>query len=187
VRLGVLGSTRGTNLAAIFAAIQDKQLNASVEIVISNKSDAFILERAASYQIPALFINPKDLTREQYDELISLELKKHRVDFIILIGYMRILSAAFVNQWPDKIINIHPSLLPLYAGKMDLDVHHAVLDAKEKETGCTVHYVEEVVDAGKILLQKRCVVLPEDTPESLKARVQALEGPALVEAIELLM
>ena len=117
---------------------------------------------------------------------LSAVLREYQVDLLVLIGYMRILSHAFVSEWQDKIINVHPSLLPAFAGKMDLEVHEAVLAAGVPETGCTVHYVTKEVDAGPIILQKKCVVEPGELPASLKVRVQQLEGAALVEAIDLL-
>lgn len=184
IRLAILGSTRGTNLTALIEAINQKRLNASIELVISNKSNAFILERATNFGLKAIFVNPKGLSREDYDKHLSQILKESKVDLIVLIGYMRILSPQFVLDWENKIINIHPSLLPAYSGLMNLDVHKAVLDATETVTGCTVHVVTEEVDAGPIILQKSCPVLKEDTAESLKDRVQQLEGPALVEAIK---
>jgi phosphoribosylglycinamide formyltransferase-1 len=183
IRLGILGSTRGTNMQAILDAIHAKQLLAQIKIVISNKADALILQRAADNQLSHCFIDPIGLDRETYDRQVSNELQHHQVDLIVLIGYMRILSAEFISVWRHKIINVHPSLLPAYAGMMDLEVHRAVLQQKEKQTGCTVHYVTEKVDAGPILLKKTCHVLPDDTAESLKERVQALEACALVEAI----
>jgi phosphoribosylglycinamide formyltransferase-1 len=184
MRLGILGSTRGTNLLSLFKSISENKLRASIEVVLSNRADAVILERARSQHVPAYFIDPAGLSRETYDKHLSDLLLQHKIDLIVLIGYMRILSKEFVELWQNKIINVHPSLLPAHAGKMDLDVHRAVLHANEKETGCTVHFVTADVDAGPILLQKRCSVLPHDTPEILKTRVQALEGEALVEAIE---
>ena len=186
-RLAVLGSTRGTNLQPIYAAIQSRQLNASLEIVISNKADAFILSRARELGLPTEFVNPTDLTREEYDKRVSALLKHHQIDLVVLIGYMRILSDDFIRAWRQKIINVHPSLLPAFAGMMDLAVHDAVLKAQVPETGCTVHYVTEVVDGGPIILQKKCKVLADDTPETLKARVQVLEGEALVSAIATLI
>jgi phosphoribosylglycinamide formyltransferase-1 len=185
IRLGILGSTRGSNLAAIIAAIESAQLAASIEIVISNKSDALILERAANAGLKAQFVDAIGLAREAYDLRVSEILAEHKVDLVVLIGYMRILSPVFISHWKNKIINVHPSLLPLHAGKMDLDVHRAVIAAGEKESGCSVHYVTEEVDAGPVIIQKKCVVHRDDTPEELKARVQKLEGEALVEAIAL--
>ncbi|OGT41833.1 MAG: phosphoribosylglycinamide formyltransferase [Gammaproteobacteria bacterium RIFCSPHIGHO2_12_FULL_37_34] len=181
--LGILGSTRGTVMHAVYSAIEQRKLPATIGIVISNKPNAVILERAKTLQLPAQFIDPAGLTRDAYDQQVTICLQQHHVDFIVLIGYMRILSHDFVEKWHHKIINVHPSLLPLFAGKMDLDVHRAVLAARSQETGCTVHYVTDDIDAGPILLQKRCIVLKEDTPERLKERVQALEGQALVEVL----
>jgi phosphoribosylglycinamide formyltransferase-1 len=185
LRLAILGSTRGTDMLALIAAIQEKQLYASIEIVISDRAQAPILKRAEENGLQAVFLNPDNQTREEFDAEISAILRAKRIDLIILIGYMRILSAPFVRQWKNKIINIHPSLLPAFAGSMDQNVHEAVLAAKLRETGCTIHYVTEQVDQGPILIQKKCAVLAHDTVESLKARVQMLEGLALVEALSL--
>lgn len=186
IRLGVLGSTRGTNLQALIDAIAAKQLQASIEMIVSNKRDAYILERAALHQLPHQFVDPKDLTREEYDARVAKLFLSHQIDLVVLIGYMRILSANFISHWQNKIINVHPSLLPAHAGLMDLDVHRAVINANEKQSGCSVHIVTETVDAGPVLLQKSCEVLEDDTPESLKVRVQELEAVALIEAIRLL-
>ncbi len=183
MRLGVLGSTRGTHLQSLLAAIDAQTLAAEVAVVISNRADALILDRASTHDVPAQFLDPQGLTREAYDQQVSNMLRAHHVDCVVLIGYMRILSAPFVAQWRGRIINVHPSLLPAFAGMMDLAVHRAVIAAGVKETGCTVHQVTEEVDAGPIVIQQRCVVQPDDTPETLKARVQALEGNALVAAI----
>jgi len=183
IRIGILGSTRGTNLAAIQQAIEQKTLDAEIAIVISNKADAFILDQARAFHLSTQFINPKDFTRPEYDAKVTAVLKQHDVKLIVLIGYMRILSEPFVDEWQQKIINVHPSLLPAFAGLMDLNVHRAVIAAGVKETGCTVHYVTKEVDAGPILLQKKCAVLTTDTPESLKSRVQSLEAEALIETI----
>ncbi|KTC83241.1 phosphoribosylglycinamide formyltransferase [Legionella cincinnatiensis] len=183
-RIAVLGSTRGTNLNALVTAINQKNLAASIELVLSNKADALILEKATHFGIKSMFVNSQDLSRTEFDNCLSDILKQHQIELIVLIGYMRILSAEFVLAWKNKIINIHPSLLPAYGGLMNLEVHQAVLDAEEIETGCTVHYVTEEVDAGPIILQKKCPVRLNDTPELLKARVQELEGIALVEAIQ---
>jgi phosphoribosylglycinamide formyltransferase-1 len=186
LHLAILGSTRGTDMQAIINAIQKKQLNAVINIVISNKPDAYILERAKQNNLPAIFMDPKDASREEYDEKIMKILRENAIDLVVLIGYMRILSKTFVTQWQKKIMNVHPSLLPAFAGGMDGNVHQAVLDSGVKETGCTVHLVTEAVDAGPILIQKKCPVFEDDTVDTLKNRVQNLEGDALVEAISLL-
>ncbi len=185
--LGILGSTRGTDLEAIIAAIQHKNLSAEIKVVVSNKEDAYILERAKQHALPAVFLNPADLSRAAFDQKISTLMQAHAVDYIILIGYMRILSNEFVQEWRNKIINVHPSLLPAFAGGMDKDVYQRVLDSGITETGCTVHIVTEELDGGPILVQKKCPVLPNDSVEILKNRVQALEGDALVEAIHIVM
>lgn len=182
-RIAVLGSTRGTNLEALADAVKRRAFDAEIAIVISNKPDALILERAREHRVRAQFIDPEGLTREQYDQRMNAVLQENKIDLIVLIGYMRILSGSFVRAWQHKMINVHPSLLPAFAGKMDLDVHKAVLAAGVLETGCSVHYVTEEVDAGPVILQKKCAVYETDTPESLKARVQLLEGAALVEAV----
>jgi phosphoribosylglycinamide formyltransferase-1 len=183
IRLGILGSTRGTDMLALIAAIGQQELNATIEIVISNKQEAIILERSRIAEIPAEYIAPLNLTRAAYDNLVSEKLAAMDVELVVLIGYMRILSAEFVSAWKNKIINVHPSLLPDFAGGMGNAVHQAVLDAGKSETGCTVHYVTEEVDAGPIVVQKCCAVVPGDTVDSLKNKVQALEGAALIEAI----
>jgi phosphoribosylglycinamide formyltransferase-1 len=152
---------------------------------VSNKKEAYILDRARAYHLPSFFIDTKDVSREEYDRQVSTLLKEKKTDLIILIGYMRILSSEFVTTWEHKIINVHPSLLPAFAGKMDADVHRAVLESGVSETGCTVHYVTAEVDAGPILLQKKCPVYRDDTVDELKARVQELEKLALVEAVNL--
>ncbi|HAT2138095.1 TPA: phosphoribosylglycinamide formyltransferase [Legionella pneumophila] len=186
IRLGILGSTRGTNMLALVDAINEGTLKAKIELVISNKPDAIILERAKSLGLNAQFVNPEGLNRIDFDKKVSDILINHRIDLIVLIGYMRILSADFVNKWNNQVINVHPSLLPAFAGKMDIDVHQAVLDSGLKETGCTIHFVTEEVDAGPVILQKKCPVLEGDTAQTLKARVQQLEGMALVAAINLI-
>lgn len=183
IRLAILGSTRGTNLNAIVDAIKHKQLAATIDIVISNKPTAFILERARSSGLSTAFIDTDGLTRAEYDLQISDVLQQHNIDLIVLIGYMRILSPEFIARWKNKIINVHPSLLPAHAGKMDMEVHKAVLEQGDRETGCSVHYVTEEVDAGPVIIQKKCPVLTLDSPQDLKDRVQKLEGVALVEAI----
>lgn len=183
IKLGILGSTRGTSMLPVIEAINEKRLDATIEVVLSNKCDALILQRASEHGITSRCIEVKDMNREDYDTAITKMLQESQVDLVVLIGYMRILSDKFIRDWQNKIINIHPSLLPAFAGKMDLDVHHAVLADGVSETGCTVHVVTEEVDAGPVLVQKKCRVLADDTADTLKARVQALEGEALVEAI----
>ncbi len=184
-KLGVLGSTKGTDLQAILDAINQKKLSASVEVVISNVSNAYILERAANRNILNIFLPHLNKTRGQFDNEISTILKKNDVKLILLIGFMRILSAKFCNEWKMRILNVHPSLLPKYAGGMDTNVHEEVIKNGDSETGCTIHFVTETVDGGPILIQKKCSVDKNDTPDSLKKKVQELEGIAFIEAIKL--
>jgi len=184
-KLGVLGSTKGTDLQAIIDSINQKKLDASVEVVISNISNAYILERAANHKISNYFISHLSKTREQFDDEISTLLKKYKVDLVLLIGFMRILSAKFCKELKMRILNVHPSLLPKHAGGMDINVHEEVIKNKEAETGCTIHFVTETVDNGPILIQKKCSVDIRDTPDLLKKKVQVLEGEAFIEAIKL--
>tara|TARA_B110000438_G_C15755698_1_gene625005 strand:+ start:498 stop:1079 length:582 start_codon:yes stop_codon:yes gene_type:complete len=183
IKLGVLGSTKGTDLQKIIETEKLGQLGAKISIVISNRQNAYILERAKIYNIPTVCISHINKTREAFDQEVSLILDKYQVDLILLIGFMRILSHDFCRRWNYKILNVHPSLLPKYSGGMDSNVHEAVLKNNEKETGCTIHYVTEEVDAGPILIQKKCQISKNETPETLKSKVQQLEGDAFVEVI----
>ena len=185
IRLGVLGSTNGTDLQAILDAVSAGELDADVVVVISNQTGAYILERAEINNVSAFFISHKGKKREEFDGEITAVLKEHSVDLVLLIGFMRILSPEFCRVWQDRILNVHPSLLPKYAGGMDINVHEEVLKNKDTETGCTIHFVNDVVDAGPILIQKKCNVDPDDTADSLKTKVQTLEGEAFIEAIKL--
>ena len=185
LKLGVLGSTKGTDLQAIIDSIYLKKLDATVEVVISNSSNSYILERAANHDIPNFFISHLGISREQFDNEISIILKKYEVALVLLIGFMRILSSNFCQEWEKRILNVHPSLLPKYAGGMDTNVHEEVINNKDKETGCTIHFVTEKIDSGPILIQKKCSVDINDTPDSLKKKVQSLEGEAFIDAIKL--
>ena len=186
LKIGVLGSTRGTDLGGILKAIKDGRLkDVEIACVISNRRKAYILERARENGIEAIYIRAKDKTREEYDREVAAELDKRNVELILLIGYMRILSPWFVRKYRWKIMNIHPSLLPAFAGGMDLDVHRAILEYGAKVTGCTLHFVDEGVDTGPIILQKAVKVEEEETPETLKPKVQKAEQEIIIEAIRL--
>ncbi|MEM2740052.1 MAG: phosphoribosylglycinamide formyltransferase [Candidatus Bathyarchaeia archaeon] len=186
LRIAVLGSTRGTDLQAIIDSIRSGELYAEIVCVISNRRSAYILERARMNGIEAVFVDPRGLSREEYDRIVIDELEKRGpIDLILLIGYMRILSKLFVDRFRWRILNIHPSLLPAFAGGMDLEVHKAVLDYGVKVTGCTLHFVDEDVDTGPILIQKIVDVSDDDTPVTLKAKVQKKEQEALIEAIKI--
>ena len=171
IKLGVIGSTNGTDLQVILDAIGSGELNAEVSVVLSNQKNAYILERAENHNVPAVFIPHKGKYREEFDAKI---------------GFMRILSAEFCGRWQNRLLNVHPSLLPKYAGGMDTNIHEEVLKNGETETGCTIHFVTDKVDRGPILIQKECNVEPHDTVETLKTKVQKLEGEAFIEAIQLI-
>jgi phosphoribosylglycinamide formyltransferase-1 len=184
LRVAVLGSTRGTAMQGILDAIAAHTLDeVKLVRVISDKVTAPILDRATKYKIPTLFIDPKGKTREAFDEEVTAFLREDRVDLILMIGYMRIVSDSFIEAWRGRMLNIHPSLLPKHGGLMNRAVHEAVLNAKETETGCTIHQVTEEVDGGEIVLQKTCPVLPGDSVDALKDRVQLLEQQAFVEVL----
>jgi len=185
IRLGVLGSTNGTDLQSILDAIKLKQLKSELSVVASNKKKAFILKRAEKYKIPSYYISHQNINRETFDRKVTHVLRNHKVDLILLIGFMRILSKSFCQDWKGKILNVHPSLLPKYAGGMDTNVHKEVLKNKDKETGCTIHFVTDEIDRGPVFIQKKCSVDPKDTIKSLKKKVQKLEGEAFLEAIPL--
>lgn len=184
VRVGVLGSTRGTDLVAIHQAIEGGKLNARVACVISNVKTAGILEKARAMNVPAVHVTGKDVSREAQEERICEVLSDYGVDLVLLIGYMRILSPRFFELCTKPVLNVHPSLLPEYAGGMNNNVHEAVLADHRLETGCTVHLVVPEVDAGAIVCQRHVPVYSFDTVETLKARVQEAEGKALVQCIE---
>jgi phosphoribosylglycinamide formyltransferase-1 len=183
LKVGVLGSTRGTALQGILDAIAAGALDAEIALVISDKQAAPILERAARHGVRALFLSPAGWKREEYDRQVSEALREAGAELVLMIGYMRIVSVKFVETWRGRLLNVHPSLLPAFGGLMNRSVHEAVLEAGVSETGCTIHQVTEEVDGGSIVLQKRCPVLPGDTVEMLKERVQALEQAAFVEVL----
>merc|ERR1719221_2158336 len=181
-RVAIVGSTRGSSSQATIDAVKAGSINAEVVVAVSNKSDAGILERAKGEGIPAVHVGCKKGTpRAEYDEALTKVLRDFGVDLVMLVGFMRIVSPEFCKEWAGACVNVHPSLLPLHAGGMDLEVHKAVLAAGEKESGCTVHMVTAEVDGGAVAVQRRVPVVAGDTPESLKAKVQAEEGPAMVE------
>lgn len=177
-RIAVLASTKGTDLQAIIDELKaGKMPGIELSCVISNKKDCYALERAREQGYETFFIDPTGKTREQFDEEMVKILELKKVDLVVLVGFMRILSASFIQKFKNKIINVHPALLPKYGGKnfMDANVHEAVLRNKEKETGMTIHFVDEGVDTGKIILQKTVPVSKGDTPETLKEKIQSLE------------
>lgn len=184
LRLAVLVSGSGTNLQSVIDAIQSGTLKSQIVCVISNKEKAYGLERARRHHIPAYFIDPKEAS---YNEKLLERLQKEKVDLVVLAGYLKIVDPNLIKAYPHRIINIHPSLLPKFGGKgfYGLYVHKAVIEAGEKESGATVHFVDEGVDTGEIILQKRLKVAEDDTPERLQTRIlEQIEHTLLVEAIQ---
>ena len=172
-RLGVLISGRGSNLKAIIDAIRGGRLDASIAVVISNRTDAPGLDHAVAAGIETLVLNHKSYaTREDYDRALVAELNNRGVVLVCLAGFMRLLSPVFVDAFPDRILNIHPSLLPKYPG---LHPQQQALDDGATESGATVHFVNKDLDAGPIVLQEVVPVVPEDTAETLAARILTVE------------
>ncbi|MBI4231654.1 phosphoribosylglycinamide formyltransferase [Candidatus Peregrinibacteria bacterium] len=177
-KIAVLASTNGTDLQAIIDELKaGKMPGIELTAVLSNKKDCYALTRAKEQGYQSYFIDPSDKSREEFDRELAEKLQALSVDLIVLVGYMRILTPQFVRRFKRRIINVHPSLIPKYCGKdyFGLSVHEAVLKNKETISGMTIHYVDEEVDSGDIIVQKSCPVDKNDNPDTLKAKVQALE------------
>ncbi len=183
LKIGVLGSTKGTDMQAIIDSIERGELDAEIVCVISNEEEAFILERARNHGIEAIFIEYEGKRKILFDKAAAKEFDKRGAELVLLIGFMRILSPWFCKHYENRIMNIHPSLLPLFAGEMDTNVHEEVLNRGIKVTGCTLHFVTPDVDKGPIIMQKPVIVEDSDTAETLKAKVQGAEQEVLKEAI----
>jgi phosphoribosylglycinamide formyltransferase-1 len=188
-RIAVMASGRGTNLQSVIDSIKSGFItNADLVAVVSDNRDAFALERARKNRIEALYIDPSGYQNSvEYHRQVAEELKSRDVDLVVLAGYMRILSEGFVQAFKNRIINIHPSLIPSFCGKgfYGARVHRAVLDYGVKVTGATVHFVDEGTDTGPIILQEAVPVMPDDDVEHLAARVLEVEHRLLPQAINL--
>lgn len=181
MKIGILISGRGSNMVALVDAVGSGKIPASeVAVVISDKADAAGLEKARKRGVETVVIERRRRTREEHDAEIIAELNKRGVELVCLAGYMRLLSPPFVAAFPNKIINIHPSLLPSFPG---LNVQQQALDAGVKISGCTVHFVNDDLDAGPIIAQKAVQVLDDDTAETLAARILEQEHTLYVEAV----
>lgn len=188
LNLVVLASGGGTNLQSIIDNIEAGKLNAQIKAVISNNSKAGALERARSHNIPAIHLSHKQFaTPEEFDDKLLSILKENETDLVILAGYMKMLSPTVVRAYKNRILNIHPALLPSFGGTgmYGTHVHEAVINAGVKVTGVTVHIVDEIYDHGAIVIQKTVPVLDDDTPESLAERVLKVEHQTYPEAIQL--
>ncbi len=183
-RLGILLSGRGSNFEAIADSIEAGSLEAEIAVVISNSPRAKGLERARQRGLRAVCIPSKAMERESYDRLVVAELRDARVELVCLAGFMRLLSSYFVAEFPQRILNIHPSLLPSFPG---LEAQAQALEHGVKYTGCTVHFVDERLDAGPVLVQKAVPVLDSDSEQTLAARILEQEHVAYTEAIRLVL
>jgi len=183
-KLGVLISGRGSNFEAIAERIAAGQLAAEIAVVISNRGEAPGLEIARRRGLPAVVVPSKGLDREVYDRMLIEELRRRQVELVCLAGFMRLLSATFVRAFPNRILNIHPSLLPAFPG---LDAQHQALEHGVRISGCTVHFVDEYLDAGPIVVQAAVPVLDSDTAESLAARILQEEHRIYSEALRIVI
>ena len=173
-RVAVLVSGGGTNLQALIDASGRGEIpSARIELVISNNPDAYAIERARRAGIPTAVCLRKGRSREAFEAELSALLKEHKIDLIVLAGFMAILSESFVRRYPERILNVHPSLIPSFCGEgfYGLRVHQAALDYGVKVTGATVHFVNEIPDGGRIIFQKAVEIQDGDTPEALQRRV----------------
>jgi phosphoribosylglycinamide formyltransferase 1 len=184
-RIGILLSGRGSNFEALADSVSAGRIpNAEISVVISNKQGAPGLERAAARNIPARAIPSKGLEREAYDRQVAAVLHEYKVDLICLAGYMRLLSPYFVAAFPQRILNIHPSLLPSFPG---LESQKQALDYGVKFAGCTVHFVDENLDAGPIILQSAVPVLDSDDEHTLSARILKEEHRIYTQAVKIIL
>ena len=181
MKIGILISGRGSNMVAIVDAVKSGEIpDSQVAVVISDKADAAGIEKARERGVETAIIERRGRSREEHDAEIIDELSRRGVELVCLAGYMRLLSPMFVAAFPNRIINIHPSLLPKYPG---LNVHERVLAAGETVSGCTVHYVDEHLDNGDVILQREVPVMPDDTPQTLAARILEEENALYVDAV----
>lgn len=188
VKIGVLISGGGTNLQSLIDHIKNGHINGKVVVVISNKKDAFGLKRAERENIEGIWVDRKSYdSNEEYNKRIIEELKERDVDLVVLAGYLKVLSEEFIREYKNRIINIHPSLIPSFCGKgyYGSRVHEEVLKYGVKYTGVTVHFVDEGTDTGPIILQRVVEVKDDDNVDSLKERVLKVEHKALPEAVRL--
>ena len=183
INIGVLASGRGTNLQAIIEAIEEGKIAGEIKVVMSDNPDAYALKRAQQYHIDTRYVDFKEFkNREDYDKEIIKTLKEKKIELVVLAGYMRILSSYFIRTYQNKIINIHPALLPSFQG---LHAQKQAVEYGAKVSGCTVHFVDEGVDSGPIILQKAVEVSDDDTEESLAEKILKEEHQIYPRAIQL--
>lgn len=183
IKLGIMASGTGSNFEAVQSAIANGQLNARILVLIYNNPKAKVAERAERWGIPSVLLNHRDFQqREDFDRQIVQTLQQHEVEWVVMAGWMRLVTSVLIDAFPNRIINIHPSLLPSFRGVKAVE---QALNAGVKITGCTVHLVSVEMDSGPILLQAAVPVLPDDSPETLHARIQVQEHRILPLAIAL--
>lgn len=189
-RIGILASYNGSGFETIQKAINEKKLDAKIVVVISNNTNAGVLEKAESYNIPNFIINDKRYPGQNIDDKCARLLKDFQCDYIFLSGFMKKIESSLLTTFPNKIINTHPALLPsIYGGKgmYGRFVHEAIINNGEKKSGVTIHHVNEVYDEGEIILTKELEIASNETVDSLENRIKELEKVAIVEAFEKLL
>jgi len=183
-KVGVLVSGRGSNLQALLAAAREDRLGGEVSVVLSNVADAPALDKARAAGVPAVVCDHRGHAREEHDRAMLGVLRDHGVDLVCLAGYMRLLSAPFLSALPHRVVNIHPSLLPAFPG---MDAQRQAWEHGVKVSGATVHLVEEALDAGPIVMQEAVAVRPDDTPDTMAARILEAEHRIYPRAVRLLL
>ena len=189
-KIGILASYNGSGFETIQKAIIEKKLNAKVVVVITNNTNAGVLEKAESYNIPYFIINDKRYPGQDIDDKIARLLLEFDCDYIFLSGYMKKIGSKLLSVFPNKIINTHPALLPSIYGGVGMYgkfVHEAVIKNAEKKSGVTIHYIDEVYDEGEIILTKELEIVQNETSDSLENRIKELESIAIVEAFQKLL
>jgi phosphoribosylglycinamide formyltransferase 1 len=189
-KIGILASYNGSGFETIQKAIIEKKLNAKVVVVITNNTNAGVLEKAESYNIPYFIINDKRYPGQDIDDKIARLLLEFDCDYIFLSGYMKKIGSKLLSVFPNKIINTHPALLPSIYGGVGMYgrfVHKAVIKNAEKKSGVTIHYIDEVYDEGEIILTKELEIAQNETVDSLENRIKELESIAIIEAFQKLL
>ncbi|RXJ81622.1 phosphoribosylglycinamide formyltransferase [Arcobacter sp. F2176] len=185
-RIGILSSHNGSGFDTLFEACEDKILNAQVVLVISNNQEAKVLQKASNNNIPNFVVNAKKYPDENLDEKITKLMLEFKVDYIFLSGYMKKIEENLLKNFPNKIINSHPALLPKFGGKgmYGRFVHEAVIKEKQKESGCTIHFVNENYDEGKYIIQEKISLTSDESVKTLEDKIKILEKKAIVNAFK---
>ncbi len=185
-RIGVLSSHNGSGFDTIQKACENRVLDAQVVLVISNNSNAKVLQKASDKNIPIFIVNEKKYPNENLDEKITNLMREFKIDYIFLSGYMKKIEKNLLNAFPNKIINSHPALLPKFGGKgmYGTNVHKAVIEEKQKQSGCTIHFVNKNYDEGEYILQNTIYLEDKESVESLELKIKQLESKTIIEALK---